>query len=551
MPVPALKHLASAPENSKTQHHHFSRSQERGGRISFHSILFDESEIGIDVDGRDVPEIFTDLNLDQVVASLTAGRDEYNLKPFFYVPLRHVGTINYRYDALRDLENEALFGHIQAFADEMRQMRGHLAQADKLYYSRQRQSWFLDAVEIYCAAVKCLTRDLMLIGLRSRGFLAFREYLASYTSSDDFQSLTAETEKLKTDLRRIRYSLYIHAKRITVMPYDAAPDYSADVLHTFEKFRQGVPKEYQFGSQSSPDMNQVEVAILDLVAQLYPEVFSTLDNYCRRYSGYLNSKVVRFDREVQFYIACLEHMQRFKRAGLPFCYPAVLSPSKEVLGRDVFDLALADKLIRENSTVVTNDFYMRDPERIFVVSGPNQGGKTTFARTFGQLHYLASLGCPVPGSEAKLFLCDKLFTHFEKEEDIRNLSGKLEDELLRIHRILEGATSNSILIMNESFLSTTLHDALFLSKHVMQRIITLDMLCVSVTFLDELASLGETTVSMVSTVNPQDPALRTFKLIRKPADGLAYAAAIAKKYGLTHDAVKARIAERVKEGVTP
>jgi DNA mismatch repair ATPase MutS len=442
---------------------------------------------------------------------------------------------------MRDLENKILFENIKAFAYKMRTIRQHLALVDKLNYKYHKEGWFLDTVEIYCEAVNCLVHDLTLVDLKSRGFLAFREYMTNYGKSGGFTSLLAEMKKLKADLSAVKYCLLIKGNCIKVRKYESEIDYSADVEETFEKFKQGAVKDYRVKFHTGPGMNHVEERILDLVAQLYPDIFLNLENYCAKNGNYLDETIAVFDQEIQFYIAYLEYIAIFKRAGLKFCYPQISTQGKEVYDYEGFDLALAYKLITENSSVVCNDFYLKDKERIFVVSGPNQGGKTTFARTFGQLHYLASIGCPVPGREAQLFLFDRLFTHFEREENIKNLRGKLQDDMVRIHYILNQATSNSIIIMNEIFTSTTLKDAIFLGKKVMEKIMQLDLLCVCITFIDEWASLSEKTVSMVSTVVPENPALRTYKIVRRPADGLAYAISIAEKYRLTYDCLKERI----------
>ncbi len=507
--------------------------------MQFQSILYPGEEIGSGTEAA--PSFFTDLNLDQIVAAITAGKAEYDLVPFFQAPLHTLDAILYRHEVMRDLQREVLFAHVTEFAARIRRMREALERAKKLYYRQQKQWWFLDAVIVYCGAVETLRADLDETKPTSRGFGGLHAWLAEYVASADFMALAREARRIRAALAEIDYCLLIRDGSVTVRKYEGEIDYSVAVEETFRKFAQGEGKDYRAKFPEAAEMNHVEAAVLEFVARLYPEIFADLERFSAEHEGFLDATVRAFDREVQFYISYLEYIQKPSAAGLPFCYPRLAVSDKEILARESFDLALAQKLAAAGQRVVCNDFALAGRERIIIVSGPNQGGKTTFARMFGQMHYLANLGCPVPGHEARLLLFDRLFTHFEREEKIEDLRSKFEDDLTRVHAILEHATGRSLIVMNESFSTTTLKDAIFIGREVMRRVIARDVVCLFVTFVEELARLSDTTVSMVSTIVPGDPASRTYKVVRRPADGRAYAMAIAEKYRLTYEALKERV----------
>lgn len=487
------------------------------------------------------PECFHDLNLDQVVEAITAGRDDYNLKPFFHTPLHDPDIIRYRQDVLRDLHTDAaLLQNMRAFAEKMTRVRRWLGMAAKLDFAHHKNGWILDAARLYCQAVRDLDAALGAAQTQSSGFDGLRRWVQAYVQGQAFTALEAEAQAVKSALGAVKYSIIIQPGRFSVRKYEDEADYSVQVEATFEKFKQGAVKDYLSTLNKGTGMNHIEAKILEFVARLFPEPFAALDAFCAAHANFLDDTLHRFDREVQFYLAHIEYTDQLREKGLPVCFPEV-TETREVYAREAFDPALAGSLLYTATPVICNDFDLRGPERVIVVTGPNQGGKTTFARMFGQIHYLASLGLTVPGRAARLALFDQIYTHFEREEDIRSLSGKLQDDLTRIHAILERATPRSILILNEIFSSTTLKDALFLSREIMTRLLALDALGVWVTFIDELAAFSEKTVSMASTVVPDNPAERTFRIIRKPADGLAYALSLAEKHRLTYQHIKERI----------
>ena len=150
--------------------------------MSVRSILFDGAESTVAPVDQE-PAYFADLNLSQVAESITASREECDLKPFLYTRLTTPEAITYRHEVLRDLEGDELAAHIASFVQKMRQMREHLTRAERTHYQSEQQAWFLNAVRIYCDAVGQLAGDLADASVRSHGLQAFRDYLADFINA--------------------------------------------------------------------------------------------------------------------------------------------------------------------------------------------------------------------------------------------------------------------------------------------------------------------------------------------------------------------------------
>jgi len=338
----------------------------------FPSVLFEGAE-PLDVRGyTPTPDFFVDLNLDQLVAAISAQWEEYDLKPFFRSPLRRVEAIRYRHEVFLDLEDSKLLGDVGKLTNGMRDVRVHSKLSSKLYHKFHKQMWFVHAVETYCDAVQKFADDLTGACLKSRGLRTFREYLMRYVESADFMALRDEAKAIAELRSQIRYSILIQVGSFTVQNFREEADYSAEVEATFEKFKQGAVSEYLATFNNAPeDMNHIEAKVLEFAARLNPEPFSRLSNYCARHADFLDSTIATFDREIQFYVSYLDQVAKLERSGLQFCLPEVSDRTKSVHCHDGFDIALALKLIVEGKPVVCNSFDLSGKERLIVVSGPS------------------------------------------------------------------------------------------------------------------------------------------------------------------------------------
>ncbi|MEV6768571.1 DNA mismatch repair protein MutS [Nocardia sp. NPDC051030] len=484
--------------------------------------------------------MISDLNLERVFAEIAAAHGGTSIDRLLRTPLLHSEDVEYRREVFEDLSSPPVRAQLESFSRSMTKIRRHLSELSMVDHAIIRCRLRLDVLHAYCQAVLSLRQGLDGIALTSQALESWRDYVNAYVARAEFEELVSGCAEVLADIGTIHYTMRVDEHRIVVEEASGAPDYAAVIERLFAPFMRGWTPAGQDSIPWSTNVHPVEERVLDQLVQIFPLPFRRMMEYSDSRCEFIDPVVDRVDGELRFYFSYLQLVDKLSAHGLEFCLPDVTDSFDSIRVQGAYDVALALKCVDEGKMPVSNDYHLSGNERIIVVTGPNQGGKSTFARMFGQGAYLAALGCPVPARRARMMLTDGIHTHFERREGTSDEAGKLQNELMAINDTLDLATERTIIILNESFSSAATVDAQRIGEQVLRKISERKSITVFVTFLDELSGL-DGVVSMVAGIG-DDATLRTFRLERKPADGRAYAMALANQFDLSYDAIVARVA---------
>jgi len=187
--------------------------------------------------------------------------------------------------------------------------------------------------------------------------------------------------------------------------------------------------------------------------------------------------------ELAFYLGCINLHDRLAENEEPICYPEVLQDELAFRGQQLYDVCLTFHL---ESNAVGND-VTADNKSLVMITGANQGGKSTFLRSVGLAQLMMQSGMFVGAEAFRANVCAGIFTHYKREEDDTMEGGKLDEELARMSEIAEQIRPGSLLLCNESFASTNEREGSEIARQVVRAMLAKQIKVFFVTHMYDLA----------------------------------------------------------------
>lgn len=538
------------------------------------------------------PTVAHDLGVDDIVAAFTSDREHQGeiRKLFSRVP-RDPETITYRQDVLDDLlVHPELAKKLASLLPVIDSLFNYSYRSEQAMKSLYEVIWRIGELQNIVDCFEGFREIFDTVGdkLKSRGLRMLREEVHETQEEESYQILVKQLPFLLSQVRtcasvtigvNLDASLRpIQAALLSVNDHPFTDQSLLNKVFGIRKDQEGlgplhsVPQRTVGGPYAFPIISDLGYAVEPMMVPLFADLAKVLEKAAQsiaerlsQYADIQGRSLIDLRQGLIFYLGAIRFIQHFQELGLPMCRPRIVPAAERICEvTDSYNVHLGLKYWGTDSAqvppITTNDILVGPDRHILILTGPNQGGKTTYTQGAGIVHVLAQVGCYVPGKETTISPLDHLFTHFPLEEKPDSDSGRFGEEAGRLRKIFEQLTRYSLVLLNESLSSTSFSESLYLAQDIVRILRRTGARAIYSTHLHELASRvdelngsvpGDSTiVSVVSS--PVDKALggagsdviRTYKVETRPPLGQSYAREIAAHHGISYEQLEKSLSER-------
>lgn len=403
--------------------------------------------------------------------------------------------------------------------------------------------------------------------IKSAGIKAVLNEIESSYNSEDFKKLISEIDELKATLASdvksvtigINFDKLMRPTEVMLLSVSDEPIRKKTMFERLFRKDKNTEPLSEIYTRKYKDGQVVEVD---------KKLFSELDSLCCDYVRRANSAInrcyvectdflVRLSPQIDFYVGAKGLCERTSKLGLPVCRPKIVPKEKRCfICRDMYDPVLANKTAAmiyrgdEARPILTNDCILDDNARIYLITGTNNGGKTTYIRSAAVNRILAQAGLYVCASEAEISPCSYIFAHYPLEEKVGIDTSRFTEECRDLKRTIESADEYSLVLLNESLSSTNPYDSLIIAEELLK--IFSDIGC-SLLYTTHILEMTE----IPDRINASNPNSRlgtltaecdksgrpTYTITPGKPDFSRNAQYIFEKYGISFEEYKKRLSE--------
>ena len=415
-------------------------------------------------------------------------------------------------------------------------------------------------IELYISSIDVLSRGLLPVRdkLKSEAFKTLAGKIAELSESDYYKELNKKLSELTARVREIRsvtigvnLDAQLRATEAGVLSINPEPFRSGDVLEKIIRlnFKDDgytcIANIVPFGKkQSDTQKTALSLAFNSAINDVYKASLRSWKRIVQSYVLENTDFLLNLMPEIEFVSRATAMMRELRDRGCPLCTPEIApAESRLFTAEELYNPCVALKIDDE---IVPNDVDFDEKYSIFVLTGPNRGGKSVITCAVGLAQVMMQLGMFVPAKKATISPADAIYTHFPTGSDDTIDKGRLGEECARLTAIFEKITERSLVLLDESLSSTGSYEASYIAAEVLRGLSRVGCRCLFSTHLHELASAIDSINEQVekdggsridTLVAGIEEGKRSFKIVRAKPDGKSYARDIAQKYGLTYDSI--------------